>query len=150
MTEDALGTTTVVQVGIVVRDIEAKARAWADILALPMPEIEVTETVEQAHTEYQGHPSSARARLAFLPLGQVTVELIEPIGGPSTWQDHLNAHGEGLHHIAFRLKGMEERLAYLAAKDVPLVQRGDFTGGRYAYVDATSQLGLILELLEHD
>lgn len=150
MTEDALGTTTVVQVGIVVRDIEAKARAWADILALPTPEIEVTETVEQAHTEYQGHPSPARARLAFLPLGQVTVELIEPIGGPSTWQDHLDAHGEGLHHIAFRLQGMEQRLAYLAARDVPLVQRGDFTGGRYAYVDATSQLGLILELLEHD
>jgi catechol 2,3-dioxygenase-like lactoylglutathione lyase family enzyme len=147
---DALGTTTVVQVGIVVRDIEATTRAWADILGLPMPQIEITDTIEQAHTNYRGQPSTARAKLAFLPLGQVDVELIEPIGTSSTWQDHLDRHGEGLHHIAFRVQGMDERLAYLAAKGVSLVQRGDFTGGRYAYVDATSTLGLILELLEHD
>ena len=37
MSNHALGTTTVTQVGIVVRDIEAKVRAWADILNLPVP-----------------------------------------------------------------------------------------------------------------
>jgi catechol 2,3-dioxygenase-like lactoylglutathione lyase family enzyme len=150
LTDDALGTTTIIQVGIVVRDIEATARAWADILAVPMPEIELTDAFDRAHTEYQGQTSTARAKLAFLPLGQVDVELIEPIGGPSTWKEHLDTHGEGLHHIAFRLKGMSERLAYLDSKGLSPVQRGEYTGGRYAYVDARSSLGLILELLEDD
>ena len=80
----------------------------------------------------------ARAKLAFFPLGQVTVELIEPLGGPSTWQEQLDAHGASVHHIAFEVQGMQDTLAYLAASDVPLLQKGEYTGGRYAYVDSTN------------
>ena len=150
MTEQALGTTTVTQVGIIVRDIEAKARAWSQILGLPMPEIKVTDTVDQAQTEYDGRRTPARAKLAFFHLGQVDLELIEPIGEPSTWKDQLDQHGDSLHHIAFQVKGMREKLAYLGASGVPLVQRGEYTGGRYAYVDGAAQLGCIVELLEND
>ena len=64
-------------------------------------------------------------------------------------REFLETHGEGMHHIAFRIQGMEEQLTILANKGMPAVQRGDYTGGRYAYVDAVPQLGLILELLEN-
>ena len=37
-----------------------------------------------------------------------------------------------LQHIAFVIKGLKEKVAYLDAKGIPLVQRGDYTGGRYA------------------
>ncbi|HEY0738277.1 MAG TPA: VOC family protein [Herpetosiphonaceae bacterium] len=150
MTEVALGTTTITQVGIIVQDIESKARAWSEILGLPMPEIIITDTFELARTEYQGQPTTARAKLAFFHMGQVDVELIEPIGEPSTWKDQLSQHGDSLHHIAFQIKGMPEKIAYLDAKGVPLVQRGEYTGGRYAYMDGNAQLGAILELLEND
>ncbi len=150
MEQPALGTSTVVQVGIVVHDVEAKARAWSDILGLPMPTIIVTDPFDKAQTAYRGQPTTARARLAFFHLGQVDVELIEPIDGPSTWKDQLDQHGESLHHIAFRIEGMQEKVGYLDAKGVPLIQQGEYTGGRYAYVDGSKQLGAILELLERD
>ena len=101
MNEPALGTTTVTQVGIIVRDIEAKARAWSEVLGLPMPQIQVTDTVDIARTEYEGEPTYARAKLAFFHMGQVDIELIEPVGEPSTWKDQLDRHGDSLHHIAF-------------------------------------------------
>ena len=150
MTEQALGTITVTQVGIIVQDIEAKARAWAEVLGLPVPEIMITDTYERAQTEYRGKPSDARAKLAFFHLGQVDLELIEPVGKPSTWQDQLDEHGDSLHHIAFVIQGMSEKVAYLEAKGLALVQRGEYPGGRYAYVDGIAQLGAILELLEND
>jgi methylmalonyl-CoA/ethylmalonyl-CoA epimerase len=150
MTDYALGTNVVMQVGIVVRDIEARARDWSRILGLPRPEIITTAPVEIAHTEYQGQPTPARAKLAFFRMGQVAVELIEPLGAPSTWQDQLDAHGDSIHHIAFQIEGMAEKLTYLASNGMPLMQRGDYTGGRYAYVDGAAQLGLVLELLEND
>jgi len=150
MSKPALGTTTITQVGIIVGDIEAKARAWSQILGLPMPEIVITDTVDIAQTEYQGQRSTARAKLAFFHMGQVDVELIEPIGEPSTWKDQLDRHGDSLHHIAFQIQGMQEKVAYLDSRGVPLVQRGEYTGGRYAYVDGGAQLGCILELLEND
>jgi catechol 2,3-dioxygenase-like lactoylglutathione lyase family enzyme len=150
MTEPALGTTTITQVGIIVSDIETKARAWSQILGLPMPQIIITDTVDVAQTAYQGQPSPARAKLAFFHMGQVDIELIEPIGEPSTWKDQLDQHGDSLHHIAFRIKGMPEKLAYLAAKGAPTIQRGEYRGGRYAYVDSSAQLGAVVELLEND
>lgn len=150
MAEQALGTEVIVQVGIVVGDVEARARAWSEVLGLPMPEIKTTDTVDVAQTEYAGEPSPARAKLAFFHCGQVDVELIEPIDGPSTWRDQLDQHGDSLHHIAFRIKGMQNAVAYLDRNGIPLIQRGEYTGGRYAYVDSTNRLGLILELLEND
>jgi len=150
MADEALGSTTIVQVAVVVGDIEAKARAWADILGLPVPEIKISDPVDKAHTEYRGRPSSAQVKQAFFHLGQVDLELLEPVGEPSTWRDQLDSHGESLHHIAFRMQGMADKLAYLASKDIPLIQRGEYTGGRYAYVDSVPHLGLVLELLEND
>ncbi len=150
MEQQGLGTTTITQVGIIVADIEARAKAWAAVLGVPVPPIIITDPLEQAQTEYAGAPTPARAKLAFFQLGQVALELIEPIDGPSTWKDQLDTHGDSLHHIAFQIQGMGERLAYLNAQGIPLAQRGEFTGGRYAYVDSAPQLGAILELLEHD
>ncbi len=148
-TSSGIGTMTITQVGLVVRDIEKTARAFADVFGIPVPSAALTAGVDEAHTEYDGKPSEGRAKLAFFQAGQVTVELIEPVGGPSTWKDFLDEHGEGVHHIAFEIKGMDRQITYLAGKGVPLVQRGDYTGGRYAYLDGAPRLGVILELLEN-
>jgi 4-hydroxyphenylpyruvate dioxygenase-like putative hemolysin len=83
-------------------------------------------------------------------MGSLQLELIEPDGEPSTWQEYLDTHGEGVHHIAFQVEGMSEQVALLESRGMPLVQRGEYTGGRYAYIDAVLQLKVILELLEND
>jgi len=83
-------------------------------------------------------------------MGQVTLELIEPIGEPSTWNDQLATHGQSLHHIAFEVKGMTDTLSVLAEHGLPLVQRGEYQGGRYAYVDGQQRYGTVIELLEND
>jgi len=150
MTEPTLGNNIVTQVGIIVRDIEIKARVWSEVLGLPMPNVIITDTVDKAQTEYNGKPTIARAKLAFFHMGQLDVELIEPIDGPSTWKDQLDQHGDSLHHIAFVIRGMQEKIAYLDSKGIPLIQRGEHTGGRYAYLDGVAQLGTVLELLEND
>ena len=146
---EGLGTDVVTQVGLIVRDIEKSVDAYVDVFGLKQrPGVSMTDTVDTAHTRYMGQPSEARAKLAFIDMGQVTIELIQPVGGPSTWKDFLDAHGEGVHHIAFMVKGTDQVLAYLAGKGMPLIQRGDYTGGQYSYVDTAPRLGVILELLE--
>lgn len=150
MTDQGLGSTVITQIGIIVADIETTAQAWADLLGLSTPEIIITDKVDVAQTEYKGQSTPARAKLAFFQLGQVALELIQPIDGPSTWKDQLEQHGESLHHIAFEIQGMGEKVPYLANKGLALLQRGEYPGGRYAYVDGTAQLGGILELLEND
>ena len=150
MTTSPLDPKSVMQIGIIVADIEAASQAWATMLGVPVPEIMITDTAEKAQTEYQNASTPARAKLAFFTLGPLSLELIEPIGEPSTWNDQLAAHGSSLHHIAFGVQGMAEHLSVLAEHGMPLIQRGEYEGGRYAYVDGVTQLGAIIELLEND
>jgi methylmalonyl-CoA/ethylmalonyl-CoA epimerase len=148
MSQSHLGSTTVAQIGLVVRNIEEAAQRFADILGLPVPKVIVTEPGLSVHMTYQGQPSDARAKLAFFNLGQVQLELIEPLGGASTWQEVLDRNGEGVHHIAFWVEGMQQRVDFLKTKGIPMIQRGDMGEGQYAYFDAEAQLGVTLELLE--
>ncbi len=150
MTEQTgIGTNLVCQIGLVVKDIEKSVAAYCDILGLPKPNIIVTDGYEKAKTVYRGQPTEATAKLAFFDMGQVQLELIEPDGKPSTWQEVLDEKGEGIHHIAFFVKDSDKVVAYLEGKGAHLVQQGHYTGGMYSYVDATPQLHLVLELLEN-
>lgn len=138
------------QVAIIVRDIERAAQKYAEVFGLPLPTIIETAGFDQAHTHYRGRPTEGRAKLAFFDMGSLRLELIQPIGGPSTWQEFLDQNGEGIHHIAFNIKGMDEVLARLEQNGIPTVQRGDYKGGRYAYVDGQpAGLGAVIELLEN-
>jgi len=145
-----LDSTTVVQIGIIIKDVEKAARAYAGVFGIPMPEIVPIAGDAFANTDYRGEPSAARGKGAFFDLGPIQMELIEPVGAPSTWQDFLQTHGEGLHHIAIKTQAMDEARAFLASRGMETVQQGGWDGGQYAYVDSSKQLGLILELLHFD
>jgi len=150
MSNNVLGTNIVTQIGILVNDIEATSQAWADFFGIEKPKAFWTDTVDVAQTEYQGASSEARAKLAFINAGQLQIELIQPDNNPSTWREYLDEHGEGPHHIAFVIDGMKETVLKLEGKGMPLIQKGEYTGGRYAYVDTFPQLKVLVELLAND
>ncbi|MCS6831090.1 MAG: VOC family protein [Armatimonadota bacterium] len=148
MATHGLANTTVAQIAIVVHDIEEACKRWSQVLGQPVPNIIITEPGDEAHMLYRGQPSNAQAKLAFFNLGQVQLELIEPIGEPSTWKEALDKNGESVHHIAFWTDDMQASAEFLKQHGIPLVQRGDMGDGQYAYFDAQQQLGVQLELLE--
>jgi methylmalonyl-CoA/ethylmalonyl-CoA epimerase len=132
-----------------VRDIEQKIEAYCRVFGFDRPEVIITDAPEKARAAYRGKPTSAQAKLAFMPIGSVQLELIQPLGGDSTWQEFLDTHGEGVHHIAFEVKGTDGVTRRLAEQKMDVVQQGYYEGGMYTYVDGTSALGVILELLEN-
>ncbi|CAH1207498.1 MULTISPECIES: VOC family protein [Paenibacillus] len=145
-----LGNHFVTQIGILVNDVEKVSAAYAEFFGLEQPEIIITDTADIAQTRYNGGPTEARAKLAFFDMGSLQLELIEPDHQPSTWRDYLNEHGEGPHHIAFVIEGMQEKIMLLEGKGFPLQQKGEYTGGRYAYMDTFKELKVLVELLEND
>ncbi len=145
-----LGTKVIAQIGILVNDIEAVSQAYADFFGVEKPAWSWTGTLEVAQTEFEGAPSEARSKLAFFDMGSLQLELIEPDQHPSTWRNYLNEHGEGPHHIAFIIDGMKEKVTLMESRNMPLVQKGEYTGGRYAYMDTFKDLKILIELLEND
>ncbi|MBT2657138.1 VOC family protein [Bacillus sp. ISL-18] len=148
--KNILGTNVIAQIGILVHDIEKTSQAYADFFGVENPGWNLTDTVDKAATEYNGNSTEARAKLAFFDMGSLQLELIEPDQHPSTWREYLDEHGEGPHHIAFIIKGMKEKITLMERNQMPLMQKGEYTGGRYAYMDTFKNLKIILELLEND
>jgi catechol 2,3-dioxygenase-like lactoylglutathione lyase family enzyme len=146
-----VGTNLVCQVGLVVRDVEQTAKDYAEFLGMDNPPVVESGTYEEAHTQYKGEPSLARCKMAFFNItDNFQLELIQPDEEKSTWRDGLDENGEGFHHLAFFIKGTKEKIDFLESKGFPLLQKGDYPGGRYAYVDTRSKLKMIIELLEND
>lgn len=150
MNKNTLGTNIIAHVAIVVKDIKKTAQAYADFFDMEVPPITLTDPQEEAETEYRGEPTQARTKLAFFDMGSIQIELMEPDEHPSTMREHLDKHGESVHHIAFVVKDMKGTVKKMEQKGMPIIQKGEYVGGRYAYMDTTEELKVLFELLEND
>ena len=142
-----LSSNSVGHIGLIVRDIEESAKKYEKFFGIRVPGIGETATADKTHIVYRGGPTQARAKLCHIPMGPIRIELIQPLGGPSVWKDFLDSKGEGVQHVAFDVKDADAEVARLEAEGFKVVQRGDFEGGCYIYVDTTAELGVCLELL---
>ena len=137
----------VTQIALVVDDVDKYLAAYAKVFGIEPPPHIVTDGQDKTGASYRGNKTEARAKLGFIHLPNITIELIEPIGEPSVWKDHLDRHGPSVHHIAF---DVADKTAVTDDLGMDLVQQGDFTGGSYAYLDAFSKIGVDIELLQMD
>lgn len=150
MKKPILNSRKVLQVALLVEDVEASAKKYAKLFGVEVPQVVVSAPYEEALTEYKGKPTEARCKMVFFDLDNIQLEFIEPDNKESNWRDTLNAKGEGFHHIAFSVKEMKKQLETLEQNGVGLIQKGEYPGGRYAFVDSADQYKIMFELLEND
>jgi catechol 2,3-dioxygenase-like lactoylglutathione lyase family enzyme len=146
------GMKVVTQVAIVCRDIDATSKRWAAMLGVDPPQIRTTKPGREVKEMYRGHPSEGQAKLAFIKLGQLTLELIQPVGGDTSWKQFLDSNGEGVQHIAFQVADMDKTIKRLSESGMAVLHRGRFDddSGAYVYVDSAKALGVTLELLHSE
>lgn len=143
-----IGNNIVVQIAILVNDIETTMQNWCTLLGVKNYGHTLTPAPEVSHIQFKGEPTPARAKLGFVKLGQVTLEIIEPDHNPSIWREYLDTNGEGFHHMAFKVEGMDQKIELFGQNGMQLVQSANYTNGRYAYMDSENPLKMVIELLE--
>jgi catechol 2,3-dioxygenase-like lactoylglutathione lyase family enzyme len=137
------------QVAIVVEDLKDGMDRYAGILGVEPWRVLRFEPPDLTETTYRGEDVEYGMLLALGEAGDVTIELIEPTMGPNIYDDHLDAHGEGLHHVAYF--GWDEEETYKVIEEfeeagMPVLQSGNFLGTDYWYFDTQEELnGLIFE-----
>ena len=146
------GLKKVVQVAIVVKDIEASSRRWAELLGMPLPEIRTTRPGHEVKEIYRGKPSEGQVKLTFFDLGQVVLELLQPVSEGTSWKEYLDKKGEGVQHLGFQVVDPERESAELEKAGYPVAHRGryDSNDGDYIYQDTLDSLGVMIELLHSD
>lgn len=97
---------------------------------------------------YRGAAADFSIRVCFAECGGIAFEIMQPLAGPSIFQEHLDRKGEGIHHVAFDVESRpwEERLDDFANRGFPLVQSGRFNERNpFAFFDTESATGSTFE-----
>jgi catechol 2,3-dioxygenase-like lactoylglutathione lyase family enzyme len=146
------GLKKVIQVAIVVKDIETTSQKWAELLGMPVPEIRTTRPGHEVKEIYRGKPSEGQVKLTFFNLGQVVLELLQPVSPGTSWQEFLDTKGEGVQHLGFTVVDQVKASEELEKEGYPVFHRGryDSDDGTYIYHDTQEALGVVIELLHSD
>jgi lactoylglutathione lyase/methylmalonyl-CoA/ethylmalonyl-CoA epimerase len=129
-----MGPTKIDHIGIAVKDLESAKRFYEESLG-----------VKVDHEETLGEMN-----IAFLPVGEVSVELIQSISADGVIAKFIAKRGEGIHHIAYEVPDIEAALERLKSQGVKLVDekpRAGAHGKRVAFIHPGSSNGVLTELV---
>lgn len=124
-------------IAIVVENLEAALRFWRDALDLPLARVE--DNADEA------------VRIAFLPLGESEIELLEPSTSDSGIARYLTKRGPGMHHLCIEVTDLQAAMQRLVGHGAELINetpRVRPDGTRYVFVHPRSTGGVLLELYE--
>jgi methylmalonyl-CoA/ethylmalonyl-CoA epimerase len=137
-----------VQIGIVVADRDRTTQLLSSVFGIgPFRFVEWPDRAESKYY-YRGVEEKIRVRQAFVQLGEVEVELIQPLEGRNAYQDFLDQTGGGIHHVLFEVGDIDPVLQELAKSGVTVLQSGTGIrpGTRWALLDTQKLLGFYVEL----
>lgn len=123
--------------GIAVKDMSEAIKFYEEMLGLKVSEVELVE--EQ------------KVKVAFLPIGDSEVELLESTTPDGPIARFIEKNGEGIQHIAFRVDNLEQKLEELKGKGVRLIDekpRRGAGGAMIAFLHPKSTFGTLIELCE--
>ena len=138
----------IVQIGIVVADRKRTTDLMTTLFGIgPFRFVEWPDRAESKY-QYRGKEEHIRISQAFVQLGDVEVELIQPVEGNNAYQDFLDETGGGIHHVLFEVSDIDPVLRELAKSGVTVLQSGTGIrpGTRWALLDTRELLGFLVEL----
>jgi hypothetical protein len=137
------------QYALVVKNLAEVSAFWEK---LGFPAMEVTHPA-LSDLRYRGRTGTFDQRLGWHRHGTVTWEWIEPLAGPTVYEDFLRDHGEGFHHLGFDVEDIDAAATAWERLGVPIVQSGAWGekgrpgSGRFAYAATDAFGGVTIEFL---
>lgn len=124
-------------IGIAVKNLDETIPYYTDTLGLTLLKIEEV--------------ASESVKVAFIDAGNVKLELLEPLSEKSAIHSFIEKKGEGIHHIAFGVEGIEERMNELRTKGIRILSeqpKNGAGGAQVAFLHPKSSYGVLYELCD--
>ena len=125
-------------IGIAVKNLDEAIKFYEEIFGLKCYAVE--EVTDQ------------KVKTAFFQVGQTKVELMESTDPEGPIGKFIEKRGEGIHHIAFAMKGLQSSLDELREKGIRLIDekaRKGAEGLNIAFIHPKDTQGVLIELCEH-
>lgn len=124
-------------IAVLVKDLDQALSFWQDQLGLTLDHVEKIDSME--------------VKIAFLPLGDSEIELVQPTTADSGLAKYLEKRGPGLHHICLEVENINTMLGKLKENGVRLIDGEPVTmddGRKLAFLHPKSAGGVLVELYE--
>lgn len=125
-------------IGIAVKNLNRQIKFYTEVLGLECAGIE--EVFDQ------------KVKIAIFPIGEVRIELLQPMAEDSPIAKFLEKRGEGIHHIAYLVDDLVGDLQRLEQKQIEVIDAKPRTGAdgyKIAFLHPKSAFGVLIELVEH-
>lgn len=137
------------QYAFAIIEAEDISEYWSKI---GFPEFQINHP-ELGNTKYHGEVVDHSLIQGWQRHGDIAYEWCIPVKGPIVYTDHINKYGEGIHHLAYSVKNMDEILKDYASLGYKNTMGGTWGesgkpgSGRYEYVGLEDAGGMTIELL---
>lgn len=129
--------THIEHIGIAVKNLDDSIHFYENVLGLKCYAVE--EVLDQ------------KVKTAFFMVGQTKIELLQSTDPDGPIGKFVEKKGEGIHHIAYAVEGVAEKLAVLEQKGVQLIDkipRKGAEGLNIGFLHPKSTGGVLIELCE--
>jgi methylmalonyl-CoA/ethylmalonyl-CoA epimerase len=133
-----------IQVGVVVKNLDKVVERLVSLGIGPFTPMTIPDDAEQW---FRDKPLDAKFKISGAKLGEIVLELIQPVEGESPHQEFLDSQGEGIQHIAFAVDDLDREVAKLTKKGVSVLLSANLRNVRVAYLDLGAG-GLVIELIQ--
>jgi hypothetical protein len=137
------------QYAFAIRNPKPVSRFWH---RLGMPEFKINRP-ELGEARYYGELADYKLIQGWQRHGSIAYEWCIPVKPPTVYEDHIQRHGEGIHHLAFTVKDMDKVLddfrsrGFVVSMGGTWGEKGKPGSGRYEYIDLENAGGVTMELL---
>ena len=139
----------IVHVCIVVKNVEKTAQTFSEKFGIGPWEIR-EKYYPKSKAFIHGKPTEYTLKFGYTKIGQITLELVETLSGETIYQEFLEKHGEGIHHIGIPtplpLKDELKKWKDQGIQPLQISNLEDPEEG-WAYMDTQNMVGCILEIL---
>jgi methylmalonyl-CoA/ethylmalonyl-CoA epimerase len=125
-------------IGIAVKNLEETIKYYESVLGLECYSVE--EVKDQ------------KVKTAFFMVGQTKIELLESTDPEGPIGKFIEKKGEGIHHLAFAVKDIDNMLVETEAKGIQLIDKTPRKGAEgldIAFLHPKSTFGVLTELCEN-
>ena len=137
----------IIQFSWVVADVDEAAARWHRTSGIG-PFL-VGRHLKLIDPKHRGKPQVTDFSIAVAQAGPIQIELVQQHDDtPSCYRDTLAPGVEGLHHVAFIAQDYDAALAFYTDQGFAVASEGRFGDVRFCYVDTSSALGHMVEILE--
>ena len=136
----------IIQVAHVVRDIDRAMKHYWEVLGIGPWDVYTFAPPVLRESTFRGEPSDHTYLLAVAWVNSVQCELMQPLTGRSLYDEHLDACGEGIHHIKRYYPDCSEVLEEFKAKGIDVLQSGKFGEDEFYYLDTLATVGVVIEV----